>query len=152
MREKYVMLVEDDSDHVALILRSFRKQGMTDEVVVMLDGAEALDFLFGRNAFADRDVEVLPAVVLLDLKLPKVSGLEVLARIRAEEQTRSLPVVVLTSSDAEEDVRESYRLGANSYVRKSTDFREFLDTMNRLIMYWTRTNYTVTQTLRPASF
>ncbi|HWH69358.1 MAG TPA: response regulator [Candidatus Sulfotelmatobacter sp.] len=143
MPEKFVMLVEDDSDHVALILRSLRKQGMADEVMVMLDGQEALDFLFAQGTFAQRDPLHLPSVILLDLKLPKMNGLQVLKRVRAEERTRTLPVVVLTSSDAEEDVHESYRLGANSYVRKPTDFREFLDAINRLIYYWTRMNQAV---------
>ncbi|HYG58511.1 MAG TPA: response regulator [Symbiobacteriaceae bacterium] len=140
MKDKFVMLVEDDSDHVALILRSLRKHEMADDVLVMLDGEEALDFLFGRNAFAGRDVSVMPTVVLLDLKLPKVSGLEVLEQIRADERTRCLPVVVLTSSDTEEDVVESYRKGANSFVRKPMDFRDFLDAIRYLLGYWMQWN------------
>lgn len=140
MREKFIMLVEDDSDHVALILRSLRRQGMLDEVLVMLDGEEALDFLFAEGAFVGRDCSAMPAVVLLDLKLPKVSGLQVLERLRHDERTRKIPVVVLTSSDGEEDIRESYRLGANSFVQKPVDFREFLETIRQLIYYWMNLN------------
>ncbi|HYF95241.1 MAG TPA: response regulator [Symbiobacteriaceae bacterium] len=134
------MLVEDDSDHVALILRSLRRQEMRDDVLVMLDGEEALDFLFGRGAFLGRDTSVLPSVILLDLKLPKVSGLQVLEQIRSDERTRRLPVVVLTSSDGAEDIRESYRLGANSFVHKPVDFREFLETIRQLTLYWMNLN------------
>jgi two-component system response regulator len=142
VKDKFIMLVEDDSDHVALILRSLRKQEMLDDVMVMLDGEEALDFLFARGAFAGRDTAIMPSVILLDLKLPKVSGLQVLERVRSDERTRKLPVVVLTSSDMEEDMRESYRLGANSYVVKPVDFREFLDNIRQLIHYWMHLNRT----------
>lgn len=140
MREKFIMLVEDDSDHVALILRSLRRQGMLDEVLVMLDGEEALDFLFAEGAFVGRDISVMPAVVLLDLKLPRVSGLQVLERVRHDERTRKIPVVVLTTSDRDEDIRESYRQGANSFVQKPVDFREFLETIRQLIFYWMNLN------------
>jgi two-component system response regulator len=142
VKDKFIMLVEDDSDHVALILRSLRKQEMLDDVMVMLDGEEALDFLFARGAFAGRDTAIMPSVILLDLKLPKVSGLQVLERVRSDQRTRKLPVVVLTSSDMEEDIRESYRLGANSYVLKPVDFREFLDNIRQLIHYWMHLNRT----------
>jgi two-component system response regulator len=145
MKDKFIMLVEDDSDHVALILRSLRKQEMLDDVMVMLDGEEALDFLFARGAFAGRDTTIMPSVILLDLKLPKVSGLQVLERVRSDERTRKLPVVVLTSSDMEEDMRESYRLGANSYVVKPVDFREFLDNIRQLIHYWMHLNQTTSR-------
>lgn len=140
MKEKFIMLVEDDSDHVALILRSLRRQGMLDDVLVMLDGEEALDFLFAEGPFVNRDASQMPAVVLLDLKLPKVSGLQVLERLRRDERTRRLPVVVLTSSGGDENIRESYRLGANSFVQKPTDFREFLETIRQLISYWMNLN------------
>jgi len=140
VREKFIMLVEDDSDHVALILRSLRRQGMLDEVLVMLDGEEALDFLFAEGAFVGRDISVMPAVVLLDLKLPRVSGLQVLERVRHDERTRKIPVVVLTTSDRDEDIRESYRQGANSFVQKPVDFREFLETIRQLIFYWMNLN------------
>jgi two-component system response regulator len=145
VKDKFIMLVEDDSDHVALILRSLRKQEMLDDVMVMLDGEEALDFLFARGAFAGRDTAIMPSVILLDLKLPKVSGLQVLERVRSDERTRKLPVVVLTSSDMEEDIRESYRLGANSYVLKPVDFRAFLDNIRLLIHYWMHLNQTATR-------
>ncbi|HWI62726.1 MAG TPA: response regulator [Symbiobacteriaceae bacterium] len=140
MKDKFIMLVEDDSDHVALILRSLRRQGMLDDVLVMLDGEEALDFLFARGAFTGRDVSLMPAVVLLDLKLPKLNGLEVLERIRHDDRTRRLPVVVLTSSDNPEDMRESYRLGANSFVKKPADFRDFIDAIYQVIIYWVNLN------------
>lgn len=142
MKDRFVMLVEDDSDHVALMLRSLRKYEMADDILVMLDGAEALDFLFGRGAFVGRDTNVLPSVVLLDLRLPKVSGLDVLEQIRRDPRTSHLPVVVLTSSESDEDVTESYRCGANSFVRKPNDFREFLDAVRYLLEYWTEWNQT----------
>ena len=142
MKDRFVLLVEDDSDHVALMLRSLHKYEMADDVLVMLDGAEALDFLFGRGAFVGRDTSVLPCVVLLDLRLPKVSGLEVLEQIRQEPRTSHLPVVVLTSSASDEDIAESYRRGANSFVRKPTGFREFLDAIRYLLDYWTEWNQT----------
>lgn len=140
MREKFIMLVEDDSDHVALILRSLRRQEMLDDVMVMLDGQEALDFLFAQGPFIGRDISLMPAVVLLDLKLPRVSGLQVLERVRSDERTRKLPVVVLTGSDSAESIRESYRLGANSFVQKPADFRDFLETIRQTIYYWMNLN------------
>ncbi|HEY3364315.1 MAG TPA: response regulator [Symbiobacteriaceae bacterium] len=140
MPKKWIMLVEDDSDHVALILRALKRHGVTDEVVVMLDGEEALDYLYSRGLFSARPLPELPTLVLLDLKLPKVNGLEVLQHIRADERTRFLPVVVLTSSDEQRDVQESYRLGTNSYVRKPVDFIQFMEAMHQLVQYWLNLN------------
>jgi len=140
MNDRFILLVEDDSDHVALILRALRKYQMADDVLVMLDGAEALDFLFGRGAFSGRDGTITPVVVLLDLKLPRISGLEVLQQMRSDPRTRSVPVVVLTSSDEESDMGESYRMGANSYIRKPVDFLAFIEVMRQLLHYWVEVN------------
>ena len=134
--EKVILLVEDNADHELLTLRAMRKNNMANEVVVARDGAEALDYLFATGAWSERDRTLMPLVVLLDLKLPKVDGLEVLRRLRENERTRLLPVVVLTSSDEERDLVEGYRLGANSYIRKPVDFTEFMEAMRQLGMYW----------------
>lgn len=131
-----ILLVEDDPDDEALTLRAFRKNNVTNEVVVARDGAEALDYLFGTGAYANRDVSLLPQVVILDLKLPKIDGFEVLRRIRAAAQTKLLPVVILTSSNEERDRLEGYGLGANSYVRKPVNFAEFVDAVRQLGLYW----------------
>jgi two-component system, response regulator len=131
-----ILLVEDNPDDEALTLRAFRKNNLTNEVVVARDGAEALDYLFGTGMYADRDLTVLPQIVILDLKLPKIDGLEVLRRLRAAPQTKLLPVVILTSSNEERDRLEGYGLGANSYVRKPVDFAEFLDAVRQLGLYW----------------
>jgi CheY-like chemotaxis protein len=131
-----ILLVEDNPDDEALTLRAFRKNNVTNEVVVARDGAEALDYLFGTGSYADRDVTVLPQVVILDLKLPKIDGLEVLRRLRAAPQTKLLPVVILTSSNEERDRLQGYGLGANSYVRKPVDFAEFVDAVRQLGLYW----------------
>src|SRR5881397_1731684 len=136
MDEKVILLLEDNPDDEALTLRGFRKNNIGNEIVVARDGVEALDYLFGTGAHAGRDLGVMPQVVLLDLKLPKVDGLQVLRRIRADERTRRLPVVVFTSSSEEEDVIKSYDLGANSYVRKPVDFEQFLEATRQLGMYW----------------
>jgi len=129
-----ILLVEDNPDDVALTLRALKSNNITNEVIVAYDGALALEYLFGGEGtpFADE----VPAVVLLDLKLPKVNGLEVLQRIRATEDTRLLPVVILTSSDEERDVIQGYSLGANSYVRKPVDFVEFTQAAKQLGLYW----------------
>ncbi len=127
-----ILLVEDNADDVALTLRALKSHNITNEVVVARDGVEALDRLFGA-AGASPD---LPQVILLDLNLPRVDGLEVLRRIRANDRTKLLPVVILTSSDEERDIVESYRLGANSYVRKPVDFNEFTDAARQLGLYW----------------
>ncbi|MFC3231393.1 response regulator [Marinibaculum pumilum] len=131
-----ILLVEDNPDDAALTRRAFRKNGIGDEIVVAEDGAEALDYLFGNGVHADRRGAALPRVVLLDLKLPKVSGLEVLRRIRANPRTRTLPVVILTSSVEQQDIAEGYSLCANSYVRKPVDFDEFVEAARQLGLYW----------------
>jgi two-component system response regulator len=136
MENNTILLVEDNPDDEALTLRAFRKNNITNEVVVARDGVEALDYLFGTGVYADRDVTLLPPVVILDLKLPKVDGLEVLRRLRAAPHTRLLPVVILTSSNEERDRLQGYGLGANSYVRKPVDFSEFLDAARQLGLYW----------------
>jgi two-component system response regulator len=136
MPEKIILLVEDNPDDEALTRRAFRKNNILNELVVARTGVEALDFLFGTGAHAGRDLNVRPAVILLDLKLPLVSGLDVLRRIREDPRTRLLPVVILTSSKEEQDLMEGYRLGANSYVRKPVDFSEFLEATRQLGLYW----------------
>ena len=136
MNDRVILLVEDEEDDVALTLRALKKGNIANEVMVVRDGAEALDWLFTAGAYAGRDPDDAPAVVLLDLKLPKVDGLEVLRRVRADERTRLLPVVVLTSSKEERDVIGSYSLGCNSYVRKPVDFLEFSDAVRQLGLYW----------------
>jgi two-component system response regulator len=136
MRDKAILLVEDNPDDEALTIRAFKKNNIKNKVIVARDGVEALDYLFGTGPYAGRDVTALPQVVLLDLKLPKVDGLEVLRRVRADERTRILPVVILTSSKEEQDVASGYRLGANSYVRKPVNFDEFLEAARQLGLYW----------------
>lgn len=133
---RIILLVEDNPDDEALTIRALKKNNIENEVVVARDGAEALDWLFGTGDYANRDTTILPQVVLLDLKLPKLNGLEVLRRIRQDERTRVLPVVVLTTSTEDRDMVESYNLGANSYVRKPVDFNEFARAVNNLGMYW----------------
>ena len=133
---KTLLLVEDNPDDEALTLRALRKVDVGHDVVVVRDGAEALDFLHGTGAHAGRDASLLPQVVLLDLKLPKIDGLEVLRRIRADARTTVLPVVILTSSDEEQDRIRGYALGANSYVRKPVEFAQFADTVGQLGVYW----------------
>ncbi len=135
-RSKVILLVEDNDDDVALTLRAFKKSGVGNEIVVARDGAEALDYLFARGAYAGCDPTALPEVVLLDLKLPKVDGLEVLQQIRSEARTRTLPVVVLTSSNEQRDIVASYDRGANSFVRKPVDFSQFLEAARQLGLYW----------------
>jgi two-component system, response regulator len=136
MTDKTILLVEDNPDDEALTLRAFRKNKIKNAVVVLRDGAEALDYLFGTGTYEGREVADLPQVMLLDLKLPKVDGLEVLRRVRADRRTAVLPVVILTSSREEQDLVEGYRLGANSYVRKPVNFDEFVDAARQLGLYW----------------
>jgi two-component system, response regulator len=131
-----ILLVEDNPDDVELTLRALKKHNILNDVVIVNDGVEALDYLFGTGIYAGRDITILPEVVLLDLKLPKISGLEVLQRMRTDERTRLLPVVILTSSNEERDLIDSYRLGANSYVQKPVDFNEFAEAIRQLGMYW----------------
>ena len=133
---KSILLVEDNPDDVELTQRAFRINRITNPLTVTRDGAEALDFLHGSGAYAGRDLSTQPAVILLDLKMPKLSGLEVLKRIRQDPRTAMLPVVILTSSKEDRDVVEGYRLGANSYVRKPVDFAEFLEATRQLGHYW----------------
>lgn len=136
MNNKTILLVEDNPDDEALTLRALKKNNIGNEVVVARDGAEALDYLFGTGRYEGRDTRVWPAVILLDLKLPKVDGLEVLKRIRNDERTRLLPVVILTSSREEQDLIDGYSLGANSYVRKPVNFDEFIEAARQLGLYW----------------
>ena len=136
MTDKMILLVEDNRDDEALTLRALRKNRITNEVVVVRDGAEALEYLFGTGRHQGRDTTIMPDLVLLDLKLPKVDGLEVLRRLRADQGTRSLPVVILTSSTEEQDVLKGYGLGANSYIRKPVDFDEFTEAARQLGVYW----------------
>jgi two-component system response regulator len=136
MNDKVILLVEDNPDDEALTLRALKKNNILNGVVVAHDGVEALDYLFGTGTHAGRNPSPLPQVVLLDLKLPKVDGLEVLRRIRADERTKLLPVVVLTSSKEEQDLLKSYSLHANSYVRKPVDFTQFTEAVRQLGLYW----------------
>jgi two-component system response regulator len=136
MEEKTILLVEDNPDDEALTLRALKKNNIRNRVVTAHDGVEALDYLFSTGTFAGRDVRDLPQVILLDLKLPKIDGLEVLRRVRANERTRLVPVVILTSSKEEGDLIKGYSDGANSYVRKPVDFTEFVEAVNKLGMYW----------------
>jgi two-component system, response regulator len=136
MGDKIILLVEDNADDEALTLRALKKNNIQNEVVVARDGAEALDYLFGTGAYAGRDLSLMPTVTLLDLKLPKVDGLEVLQRLRAEKRTKLLPVVILTSSKEEQDVITGYSRGANSYIRKPVDFAQFTEAIRELGLYW----------------
>jgi two-component system response regulator len=136
MKEKVILLVEDNPDDEMLTIRALKKNKILNEVVTAHDGPEALDYLFGTGKYAHRDMSVQPQVILLDLNLPKLSGLEVLKRIRSEESTRLLPVVILTTSNEEKDLLGSYSLGANSYIRKPVDFEQFSEAIRQLGMYW----------------
>ena len=136
MVNKMIMLLEDNADDEALTLRALRKNNIQNEVVVARDGVEALDYLFGTGAYAGRDTRIKPLVILLDLKLPKIDGLEVLRRVRADQQTRFIPVVVLTSTKEEQDLINSYSFGCNSYIRKPVDFVQFVETVRQLGLYW----------------
>lgn len=136
MKDKTILLVEDNPRDEELTLRALQKHNIRNEVVVAHDGAEALDYLFARDAYAARDASALPEVVLLDLKLPKIDGLDVLRRIRSEDKTKLLPVVILTSSDEERDLLDGYAAGCNSYVRKPVDFQQFAEAVRQLGLYW----------------
>lgn len=137
---KKILLIEDNPDDEALTLRALRKNCIDNPVVVVRDGAEALDYLFSRGLHVNANETGLPAVVLLDLNLPKIGGLEVLERLRLDQRTRLLPVVVLTSSREEQDIRESYLRGANSYIRKPVDFKHFLEAVGQMGNYWLNLN------------
>jgi len=136
LSEKIILLVEDNADDEELTLRALKKSNIMNRVVVARDGAEALDYLFVRGSFAARDPKETPQVILLDLKLPKVDGLEVLRQLRDEPRTRLLPVVILTSSKEEQDILRGYDLGANSYIQKPVDFTQFVDAVRQLGLYW----------------
>ena len=136
MKDKIILLIEDNPDDEALTLRALEKNNIKNDVVVVHDGAEALDYLFATGSYAGRDLTIMPQLTLLDLKLPKVDGLEVLRQLRANERTRLLPVVILTSSNEEQDRVNGYGLGANSYVRKPIDFGQFIDAVRQLGLYW----------------
>lgn len=131
-----ILLVEDNPDDEALTLRAFKKNGILNDVSVVRDGAEALDYLFCSGAYAKRDSALQPELILLDLKLPKIDGLEVLRRIRGDERTKLQPVVILTTSSEERDIISSYQLGANSYIRKPVDFDQFIEAVRQLGLYW----------------
>lgn len=136
MTNKPILLVEDNRDDELLTLRALKKNNILNEVVIAHDGVEALDYLFGTGAYAGRDTSILPQVVLLDLNLPRIGGLDVLRRIRADERTKLLAVVVLTSSKEDEDIIRSYSLGANSFVRKPVEFDQFIHAVRTLGLYW----------------
>ncbi|MGD0004949.1 MAG: response regulator [Anaerolineaceae bacterium] len=136
MPNNVILLVEDNPDDEELILIALKESNILNQIIVVHDGAEALDYLFGAGKYADRDVSRHPQLILLDLKLPKLSGLEVLERLRADPTTSLAPVVILTSSSEEEDIVTSYRLGANSYVRKPVEFHQFADAVKQLDLYW----------------
>lgn len=131
-----ILLVEDNPDDEALTIRAFKKHNISNEVIVARDGVQALDYLFGTGEFSGRDPVQTPALVILDLKLPKVNGLEVLQKIRSDERTKNVPVVILTTSNEEKDLIAGYALGVNSYVRKPVDFTEFAEAVKNLGMYW----------------
>jgi two-component system, response regulator len=136
MEEKMILLVEDNPDDELLTLRALKKNNIGNNLVVVRDGAEALDFLLCTGAYADRDPENLPQIILLDLNLPKIGGLDVLRRIRETNSMRLLPVVILTSSKEEQDLITGYSLGANSYIRKPVDFNQFVEAVHQLGLYW----------------
>ncbi len=136
MRTSTILLVEDNPDDEMLALRAFKKNNITNEVNVARDGVEALDFLFGRGAYQGRDLTQQPSLILLDLKLPKMDGLEVLKALRANEHTRLIPVVVMTTSKEEDDLVRSYSYGANSYIRKPADYNQFIDAVRQVGLYW----------------
>ena len=140
MDEKIILLVEDNADDEELTIRTLQKNHLKNKIVVVRDGVEALDYLFGTGEYSDRDLSVSPVLIMLDIKLPKLTGLEVLKKIKSDSRTSVVPVVMLTSSDEEKDLIESYQLGANSYVRKPVDFSEFQKSIRQLALYWVLLN------------
>jgi CheY-like chemotaxis protein len=140
MDRKTIMLVEDNPDDEALTIRALKKSNDKNEIVVARDGVQALNYLFGEGSYSDRDASVMPDLILLDLKLPWINGLEVLKRIRTDKRTKLVPVVILTSSKEKRDLIECYELGANSYIRKTVDFVEFRNVMEQLGLYWLALN------------
>jgi CheY-like chemotaxis protein len=142
MDDKVILLVEDNADDEVLTLRALKKNNIRNEVVIARDGSEALDYLFGTGVHADRDFTVMPQIILLDLKLPKVDGFEVLQRVRSNEATKLLPVVILTTSNEDQDRIRGYGLGANSFVRKPVEFDKFIEAVRQLGLYWLILNET----------
>ncbi len=136
MDQTTILLIEDNPDDVELTLHAFQKNHMANDVVVAGDGAEGLDYLFGSGKYAGRNTDDAPALILLDLQLPKIGGLEVLRKVREDERTKRIPVVILTTSDEEEDIVNGYNGGANSYLRKPVDFNEFMNSVKQLEVYW----------------
>ncbi|GLR11272.1 response regulator [Chitinimonas viridis] len=135
-----ILLVEDNPDDEALTIRAFGKNGIQNPIVVARDGQEAIDYLYGQGSHTGRDVSELPVLILLDIKLPKLNGIEVLRQIRSNESTRLIPVVVLTTSKEEDDLVKSYSLGANSYIRKPVDFMQFMEVVKQVGIYWLMLN------------
>lgn len=142
MEKKIILLVEDNLDDIDLTLRALKKNNIQNEIIVVNDGVEALDFLWGRGKYEDRDLNELPTVILLDIKLPKIDGLEVLRQIRENDITKFIPCVILTSSKEEQDLIKGYSLGVNSYVRKPVDFNQFVEAVRQLGLYWLLINET----------
>jgi CheY-like chemotaxis protein len=147
IRDEIILLVEDNPDDVELTMRAFHKNKIANKVVVACDGVEALDYLFCRGTYANRDSKEDPRLILLDLKLPKLDGLQVLERLRANERTKLVPVVILTSSKEEQDLISGYKSGANSYVRKPVDFNQFVEAVRQIGLYWLLINEIPTQVL-----
>ena len=145
MENKFILLVEDNPDDIELTLHAFKKNNIKNEIIVLGDGAEALDFIFAKGEYSRRSVINGPKVILLDLRLPKVDGMEVLRQIKADERTRTIPVVVLTSSKEDVDIAESYKLGVNSYISKPVEFDEFARTVSNLGLYWLLVNHPPTK-------
>lgn len=131
-----ILLVEDNPDDIELLMRALRKNNIANDITVTRDGAEALDYLFGSGKYTDRDTSITPRIILLDLKMPKLNGLQVLERVRADERTALTPVIILTSSKEEQDLISGYKSGANSYVRKPVDFNEFVEAVRQIGLYW----------------
>lgn len=142
MRYKTILLVEDNPDDEELTIRAFKEDKLSNQIVVVRDGAEALDYLFGTGPYAGRDVTTMPTLVLLDLNLPKIDGLEVLTRLRADPRTKRLPVIILTTSQEQDEVSKAYDRGCNSYVRKPVDSAQFRNAVNQLGLYWLVHNVT----------
>ena len=136
MEKKVILLIEDNPDDEALTVRALKKGNIVNEIIVARDGKEAVDYLFGDGDYSNRDMSIMPQLIILDLKLPKIDGLEVLRQIRSNEKTKLLPVVILTSSNEEKDLIDSYTLGANSYVQKPVDFDQFIKAARKLKLYW----------------
>ena len=134
--KKTILLAEDNTDDVLLTERAFKKSNILNELIIVRDGAEALDFLFAEGKYKNRDINIMPELILLDLKMPKLDGLQVLQRIREDDRTKHLPVVILTTSKEEKDIADSYCLGANSYITKPVDFDQFIEAVNQLGLYW----------------